>query len=506
MLILLHYELTCFMNFFRELIEILSDRKLKSAGLVTGKGSKNIYQKLYGAFKSHPDLKEEEIFDKMLQTEKKNVNYRITKLRFKERLLNHFLFIDLEKEGLDPCLMALVRGTRNLHIANLLMLFSAKKTAKRILEITLKKTLEFQLIEIAIPVLKQLRYHASLEGNELKFMHYHNLLKKQLKLQKAALLADYINLDTEILVSRKTNIDLPVKVKVHVNAGRIKKIAEKYNLFEIWENYYRLKNYACQLDYDYKQSKGIVHDYEELLMNNKIFFRQRRFAEIGINQLLNAMYLKDHESAGRYIHFNTKHLEKGSSNWFTFKHLQFMFFMRTERYSEAVDVFLETKEQNKLSEQISQVQEKWMIYHAFSTFVNAAFLNQPKILPDFNLKEFSKSIPVIKEDKKGYNVPSLIINLLYLFLNKDFHSLIDIKDSIRVYSLRYFEDANTPRSLLFFKIIHIAEKNEFMRVPTIAESNNLLLQLKEQDKPTLWENAEIIPYDVLAEWIFERLE
>ena len=122
--------------------------------------------------------------------------------------------------------------------------------------------------------------------------------------------------------------------------------------------------------------------------------------------------------------------------------------------------------------------------------------------------KFLNSIPIYSKDKRGMNIPILIIQILFLIVKKDYGQLIDRMESIQKYSSRYLRaDANI-RSNCFINMLLQIPKANFHKIGVERKSqkyyDKLLTNSIKISNQAI--EVEIIPYEDLWEFILESLD
>ena len=122
----------------------------------------------------------------------------------------------------------------------------------------------------------------------------------------------------------------------------------------------------------------------------------------------------------------------------------------------------------------------------------------------FSLSKFSNDIPIISQDKSGFNLAARILSILFYIGRNDLDNAMQHIDALRVYQNRHLKDNNTGRSNLFIKLLSVMEKKSF----NYKELKNVkeYIILKESYANQIMNESEIIFYDILWEMLQDILK
>lgn len=123
------------------------------------------------------------------------------------------------------------------------------------------------------------------------------------------------------------------------------------------------------------------------------------------------------------------------------------------------------------------------------------------------MKDFLRSVPLFSKDKRGMNVPVLIIQMLIYISEKNYDAFIDRIDAIKKYSGRYLRMQDAYRSSCFIKMLVTISKNNFHPQAIARQALPLKEKLAKTPldvSPQAYE-LEIIPYELLWDLIMKAL-
>lgn len=121
--------------------------------------------------------------------------------------------------------------------------------------------------------------------------------------------------------------------------------------------------------------------------------------------------------------------------------------------------------------------------------------------------KFLNSIPVYSKDKRDLNVSSLIIQIVFVIVKKDYDQAIDRIEAIEKYCSRYLRKDENFRSNCFIKALLQVPISGFHKAGVERRAKKYIGQLS--DVPLEMSNqpyeVEIIPYEDLWQIIMDSL-
>ena len=207
----------------------------------------------------------------------------------------------------------------------------------------------------------------------------------------------------------------------------------------------------------------------------------------------------------------SKLLENGSFNWFKYQEIYFFLYMQAGAYEKANEIFLETVNHKQFSFLPANVVEMWKIFEAYLHYlkcVDQIESGNEQDNANFRLNKFLNDTPVFSKDKRGMNVPILIIQILFLIWQGNFEHAENRIEAIKKYSSRYLSKNETFRSNCFIKMLLQAPSAHFHRAGLKRRTDGYLKRLKAEplDMAGQAHEVEIIPYEVLWEFVLSSLD
>lgn len=117
-------------------------------------------------------------------------------------------------------------------------------------------------------------------------------------------------------------------------------------------------------------------------------------------------------------------------------------------------------------------------------------------------------MPLHSRDKSGQNITILILQVIFLLIEKKYSQIIDRMDALSQYTYRYLRNDNSFRSNCFIKMLILMVKADFHPVRTKTLTASLYKRLLGSQIITDEKSSqvEIMSYDFLWDIILELLE
>lgn len=298
----------------------------------------------------------------------------------------------------------------------------------------------------------------------------------------------------------------------------MKERIEKMNEIANEDLTYTIVNFTYDLSFFYYSTIG---DYRKALLyaekglqistdmqgNNRlgIFMNIRNIA-------LGNFYLKNFIKANQGFEHLLTFMNKGSRRWIYNTTLYFQSLLSSQSYDKLLELTIDVLQTKSLSN-FPIYDEQWKIREAFVHFlirceritIREEYRQQ---LQPFVLSRFLNSMPFYSKDKSGQNITILIVQVLFLLLDRKYSQIIDRIDALTQYSHRYLRKDESFRSNCFIKMILLMIKADFHPIRTKTYTSELEKKLRNSNFVNNEDstNIEIIPYLFLWELVLEVLE
>lgn len=501
------------MEYLKDLISVIDKNKIKHIEIIGNGLAKD--QKLYRLYDGI--LKDEFSSDsqacrKLYGTNELNKGYRNLKSRLEKRVLNTLFFIDLNASSYNELQKAYYNCYKNLAATKFLANRGARKASVKLSEKTLKIALKFELYDIAIDLLKDLRtYYGTLLGDQKKLKEYNNIFKT-LKEDR-----DYEELAREMydhlashFVHSKTIKPSQIKM-AKTYAKELEPLLKKssYRQFRLFAHTILVLRYQIENDH-----QGTINACNQALhfFQNQTYKSKVPIFNFLFKRLNGYIQTKQYEVAD----LDAKHcltlVNEGSVNWFIVSQFYILLLFHSQRIQEGFEFYRKVRAiRNKKKSRFEIGKEFWNIIEAFiDYFIKIGKIEIPpnKRKPRFDSKSFIKSVPAFSKDKRGMNIMILVLQILFLLDEKNEDEVIERMETLRYYSSRYLRKNDDFRSNCFIKMFLKIPESNYNRIALERNTKDLFKKLKSKpldvaDKPI---EMEIIPFEMLWEMVLKSLE
>lgn len=490
------------MNKLSELIKLVSPNKIKQISILSPSLSKDtklvqLYQGIYTQkFQTDADA-----IQALYGGGQIGSKYSKLKNDLENRLLNVLLASDLTNSQMNARQKAFFKYFKIWAAANILIRLGIINYSTRILEKTLKHFEKNEFTNLSLETSMLLRNHYYRHLGDAKKGAYYN--------EKTNLLLAQYN--AEIVLSGYME-----QIVVHY----VKEKGDNSHLDEIIDEYiqkakeilpaevnatiiYRIKMLEvtkCMNLHDYEATAKICEEAVGYFEVNKQHFRT--YIVIFINQwIISCTQLKAYKKATELVQKALTYLQPGEFNWFKLMEYRTQLAFYKQDYTRAYTTYRTIIRHSNFSELPDPVQEEWRLYEAYAQFVFlAGRVEGPKSgYKKFKVHKFLNDIFIFSQDKKGLNIPILVIHICYLLMYQKYNTIIDKMEGLDKYRQRYLSTEKHKRSNIFIKMLLLFFKNNFDAKLVSKEAQNYLEELRKYPFNILTSDheLEIIPYEHL---------
>ena len=457
-------------------------------------------------------LKEQSIEDEvhvklMLYPNANHTGFTKTKHQLKWKLLYQILLIDPPANV--PIDQAFYKAYRNFLIARFLLRCGGRRTAIGLIQKVYLLSNKYHFTDLQVASLRLLRYHYSvILGNRKKGIELHKALSETLVRYQFEIEADGFveELLSHYVKNRSTKkhlhqraLEMEVSVKRFLE--RTESLHLKHRLFFIQvAKFMCINDYAgtiktCHQATNFFQNhnetpKSILRTYQYQLVVSYIQLRQYAQARVVLSELMLLM-------------------QDGMSNWFKALEIQCKLELHAKSYFTAYEVWQKAVQHSKFRKLYPQAKEKWKVFEAYFFFLTKAKIIAPNWKSNkFRLGRFLNEVPTFSRDKRGLNIPILIIQILFLIYQNKQDAVLDRIEVLERYSSRYLKNDENFRSNCFIKMLLKIPKSHFHVIATKRNTETLFSRLQKVPLEMASEahEIEIIPYEDLWQLVLNGLK
>ena len=506
------------MESLKELINIVRQNRINKVELIghSSNYGRSKVQKLYTGIQTGNFSNDEEAAFYFYQSDSKSTNYQKLKYRLEQRLLNSIFFIDINQPSFNEIQKAYYSCYKDFAAVKILIGKGARRSAISLAEKTLRQAVKFEFSDLIVDLSRILRlHHGLITGDKKKYEKYDELVTRYAEILQAELIAEqyYSNLTIHFTRSKSSK---PETIQIAKEfADELKSYTQKFysyrlhlHAFLVFALRYQLEN---DLDNTIEVCKEAVRNFEA---------NERTASKIAIFNFLIKM-LSCYIQLNRFQEGETTIkrcltlVSEGSVNWFGAMEYYLILCLYARKFQKAFQLFSEVREHKKFKLLYQNPTEDWRIYEAYLNYLIAINKIQPEIIENknntqrFKVGKFLNEVPTFSKDKRGMNINILIIQILFLLNKKDYGTIIDRMEAIDAYCYRYLRKDDTFRSNCFIKMLLLLPKASFHKGRVIHRSKKYLEKLHSMPIAIAQQGSEIIeiiPYEMLWEFVIESLE
>lgn len=499
------------MEIIQDLVDLVSRNKLKSINLLgqAEAGRTSMVNSLYFKLASREFQSDEEAAQYYFGASPEDPAYRKLKNQLKRRLVNAVFFIDVKQAAYSDWDRAYISCCKEWAATKILFNRGASKAAVDLALRIFKQAQYYQFSELLVNISKILRlYYSTCQPNARKFQYYDTLHKEYVELWQSENLAEdlYIQLVQQRLFNPNSNTN---STSARTSYEQLQPLMARHRSYHFLRHTYLLKVAALLNECNYED--GVLACEEAMAALNGInFVPQSAFLTFLYQKLLCHIQLQNYAEGKKVVEQALSMEKEGSFNWFKNRELGLVLALHTRNYTEAYRVWQMASTQPAFGRLNKLVQEKWKIYEAWLHYLMfIGKLNAPDAATKskFRLNKFLNEVPHYSKDKRGMNVPILILQILFLLAQKRHDMVLSRIEAIERYCCRYLKQDENYRSNVFIRLLLQIPKAHFHPqsvLPRAERYLKLLWQYPQRVNPQGYE-IEMVPYEDLWEMVWGSL-
>jgi hypothetical protein len=496
------------MEELRDLAKVIKHHSQRSLQLVNQSFRKNEKPKdslLYDLVVNDKVFTDEEAAKILLNTYSSNRNYRNTKSKLRQKLLNHLFFLDYDKHGYTHYNQVLYDCILKLSQYKILIMEGKSWIVIKRIPLLIKTAIEFDLIEIALDGLLILRNEYSKLGKFNPESDLENEINEIKPLHKSIIECETIYFDTIVIINKSLNscekiLDIiPERIKV------LEKEASKFNNRRLDIISRMLAIYYFRICHKYDNILEICNYLENLYISEdekkiSVHIDPAHIASIK----LDAMYrVNDYSTFETYCKQKIRLFDEGSTAWFSFIEYLFLLLMKSENYNQAASIFKTVKSNHNFHKIEWSIRERWLIYRAYLCYMTDC----KSVQWGFNMDKINETDHEFPKQYNCYNIAALIARLMFNLRDGDITNIKQTVNELQQYSSSHLDKRHNYRNSIFIRMLEIMVEKSF-NYREINDKIRVYRQKLEENHITadLSEELEVIPYEKLWSLISEILK
>ena len=435
--------------------------------------------------------------------------YKNLKRYLKQKIYNTIFFVEPGKEYGEFNEVYLF-SCKKLFIAKILMNLGARNSGIEICLKVFKKAKQVELTEFLVETSRYLRLHyGSRVGDLKKFEYYNDFYNYQSEVLKAERKAEEYYVRLALPLVKSILIDEEMIGKVAQFYQELKPDLDKYEspILHFYGKYIKILQALFQNDY-----QKLISDCVDAIefFENKTYTYANPVRVFYHNLLIGYTQLKMYPEGKEAAEKASKLVASGTHSWYANKELHLILAFHSKEYDEVLRLIDLAFSHTKFRLLDPIVKEKWSIYQAYAYFLITItpFEIKEQSLKQFKLGKFLNNIPVYSQDKRGLNIPILILQIAIMIARKEYSKTIDRFDAIKKYVFRHVKKKQNFRSYCFINMLLVLPASSFNKTAVLRKSQSWYEQLKNTPLEIANQSheIEIVPYEDLWNYILDGLD
>ncbi len=495
------------MKDLKELIQVISKQKTSSIQIIgDGFDGDTKQERLYEGILNNEFESDDDAAHDLYKSNANSKSYKNLRTNLKKRLINTVFFIDQKQAGFNEYQKAYYTCCKEWAAVKILLGREARVAAIQLAHKILRQTLKFEFTDLTIDVARILRLHyAVFEGDEKKFNQYDEIVQTQEAIHRAETAAEkyYEQLVLNYVTAKSTQTEINEQAAAFSEA--LEQMVETHSSHNLHRTFYLIEVIRYMAVNDYKATNELCGKAIEFF-ESKPYVSKISLVTFLYQQLACLIQLKEFEKGKSIAEKCLSLITPGLINWFKAQELYFMLNMHCDDLQKAYLVLDSAMRHSRFRFQSEAIIETWKIYEAFIRFlleIDQIQALKGKKPGNFRLSKFLNELPIFSKDKKGMNIPIMILNMLFMTIQGKHDDFIEKAESIRKYASRHLKTDHTERSETFIRMLLLLPANAFNKEEVKSKATPLLEELKAIPLETANQSfeIEIIPYENLWEFL-----
>jgi hypothetical protein len=199
-------------------------------------------------------------------------------------------------------------------------------------------------------------------------------------------------------------------------------------------------------------------------------------------------------------------VKPGENFWFRTLENHLLLCLYTSEHKKAWKLFQTAKKSKGFKHLLPAIKDRWILHEAYIYFLVEIGKAGENIKPDkkFKVSKFLNSVsPAFSQDKRGLNIPILIVQVFFLWNQGEFDKSSQRIEALSKYNSRHFKkEDETYRTAIFIRMLEVAAKYGFQPNETKEHNAAYFKLLNKAEIVFANQSSEIeyIPYHFLWEY------
>ncbi len=438
--------------------------------------------------------------------------YRRLRARLVALLSNAVLLVEGDYKKLGKAYEANVFLKKQLHVAELLWNEGYYKGAAVILEQHLQLAFKMEVTDYLAAALPLLRYRALVYlRDEQKFNVYDQLAREWIAIRAAE--EDIKGLHDRLMIKYAISTLPDQRVLAAIISEGLQWHHQRHQATDtaVYIFYYYLVKFTAETGAaNYRAATSLC--WEAIAKLKEKPQVKRAYLRTFLSQIaINAIRFEDFQESRRAVLEYVRLSSEGSDSWFRIHQIYLYICIQSEHHKEAVRVSNQVFGHKKFRGLPAPAKERFYLLRAFLYWLieSGSVEAGNERVDKFRFKSFYSEMVIFSKDKQGFNIPLLILQILWYINAGSYEEAKNRVDNLSRYSNRHLRNIDgLKRTYYFVKVMLQLSKADFHRSRFEQLSNRyyeaLIQHPRLLDQQSL--EVEIIPYERLYRMIINQLE
>jgi hypothetical protein len=436
------------------------------------------------------------------------------KNELKKRLSNSLLFIDTSLPEFNDYNRAYISLLNQWAVAKLLFHRGAKSAFMELAEQALSIARKFEYVDLIFDILRTIKiatlplpqYHKEYQRYKDLYYQYKIAFEADLAAREAYESA------IDMLVGKR-GYKKDFSAQTRALQLTLKPFAEQ-NDFVVFNYYYRLLDiYADLMEHKWADALEKTTAAKTFL-ESKPFMAQAYWLSFAHQEVACLIMLNQFERTQETLAKMREMATEGFPNWFKTFELGAIAAFYAGDYTEVWKICKTVTKHPRFSEISSMDQESWRVFQGYLVLLvkGGAIPLSPREkgeVEKFRLQSWLNDLPLFSQDKRGANIPVLILQALLQLQENRLYAFESRVEALRKYRQRNL-DANDEhfRTDCFIRLLELLPRFAGKAAPIRQEGEKWLEKMRAVSNDLLDRSyeVEVVPYERQWEWVLNMLE
>lgn len=501
------------MQALKELAYLVTKNKIRPIELInnTSNGASKIRSFYEGILDNQFDS-DDDAAQFFYDADRNDSKYQKLKSSLKKRLINTLFFIDIKQPSYNDRQKAYYECYREWAAAKILLGKNAWVTCIGLSHKILKIATKYEFTELILDISRTLRmYYGGRVGDLKKFEQYNALHKQYEEIYLKENLAEEWYVELMVQLVNKKSKDTSIKDRAMEYVQRLEEDLEKYDSYNLHFHGYLIQVLIYSSAHEHQKTIEVCKQAIEFFQK-KPYTTSKPLQGFFLQELVCYTELKQYQEGKISAEKASEFIDEGSFNWFKYQEQYLKLSLHTNEYQAAYETFNQAINHKRFQFLTSNSAETWKIFEAYIHYLIDIGRIKPhskdKRFTKFRLGKFLNDTPNYAKDKRAMNVTILIVQILFMILQRKYDMAVDKIEAIEKYCSRYLRKDDAFRSNCFIKMLLLIPSNGFHKAGVERKSKKFLerLQSVPPEESGQMNDIEIIPYENLWDLTLESLE